>query len=139
MTIIACCPGEKESFWIACTKEEAEKWFVPLLDEMGMNFYVNARRFVEDRLRVPENGYEEMIKETMLVNELAYAYFCITRDLSDCYSDVPHHPFHQLWNAYSPFCLCDHVTINTLDELKDVVLTWHGKPLSEDDESIIHF
>lgn len=113
MTIIACCPGKPESFWIACTQEEAEKWFVPLLDERGMEQYEYARRLIEDHLRDPENHYEEMIKETMLVNELAYAYFCVARDLSDCYSNVPHHPFHHLWNAYSPFCLCDHVTVNT--------------------------
>ena len=75
--------------------------------------------------------YERMIKETMEVNEVAYAYFNVSRDLSVCYSDVAHHPFHQLWNGYSPFRKCDHIVIDSLEELKNLVMTYQGKPYEE--------
>ena len=78
--------------------------------------------------------YNSMIKETMEVNEVAYTYFCVSRDLSDCYADVAHHPSHQLWNEYSPFRRCDHVEINSPDELKDIVMTYKGKPIEPTDE-----
>ena len=64
----------------------------------------------------------------MKVDEIAYAYFNVSRDLSVCYADVAHHPFHQLWNGYSPFCLCDQVEISSPDELKELVMTYQGKP-----------
>ena len=64
-------------------------------------------------------------------NALAYAYFNVSRDLSVCYSDVAHHPFNHLWNAYNPFRRCDHVEIQSPDELKDIVMTWDGKTFDE--------
>ncbi len=70
----------------------------------------------------------------MEVDDVAYAYFCVSRDLSRCYADVAHHPFHQLWNAYSPFRRCDHVEINSPDELKNIEMTYKGKPIEPTDE-----
>jgi hypothetical protein len=126
-------PGKVDSFWIACSKEEAEKWFIPLLDENGLRWLQNWFNDCERRMRDKDQrqGYEQMIKETMHVNELAYAYFCVARDLSKCYANVAHHPFHQLWNGYSPFLRCDQVDINSPDELKDIVMTLDGRPISE--------
>ena len=138
MTIISYIPSSKlDSFWIACSKEEAEKWFVPLLDEKGLKQYKDVLRMnAERKEHTPDNGaeYNDIIKEAMEVNEVAYAYFCVSRDLSDCYADVAHHPFHQLWNGYSPFHRCDHVEINTLDQLKDIVMTYKGEPIKLVDE-----
>ena len=138
MTIISYIPSPQlDKFWIACSKEEAEKWFVPLLDENGLRQYENVIRMnAERREHSPERDakYNEMIKEAMEVDEVAYAYFCVSRDLSECYADVAHHPFHQLWNAYSPFRRCDHVEINSPDELKDIVMTYKGKPIDPSDE-----
>lgn len=54
------------------------------------------------------------------------------------YSDVAHHPFHQLWNGYSPLYLCDHIVINTPDELETIQPTYKGESfeqiLKEEDE-----
>lgn len=137
MTIIAYAPSPVlDQFWIACSKEEAERWFVPLLDERELNQYHDVLRMNAERREYnPEQyvKYCEMIKETMEVNEVAYAYFCVSRDLSECYADVAHHPFHQLWNGYSPFCRCDHVEIDSPDQLKDIVMTLDGKPFEISD------
>jgi len=129
MTIISYRPYD-DQFWIACTQEEAEKWFVPLLDEQRLRQYLDVLKMNEERKRGKPDWdaeYNQMIKETMKVDEVAYAYFNVSRDLSVCYSDVAHHPFHQLWNGYSPFEYCDHVDIKTPDELKHVRMTRDGK------------
>ena len=107
MMIISYRPFDDQS-WIACSKEEAEKWFVPLLNEERLKHYHDVLRMNLDRKRQdPENAvaYEKMVKEAMGVDEVAYAYFNVSRDLSECYSDVSHHPFHQLWDGYSPFLI----------------------------------
>lgn len=129
MKIISYRP-EDDQFWIACNKEEAEKWFIPLLDEQGLKGLNDWFRFYEDRKRGPDRGeeYESNVKGVMGVDEIAYAYFNVSRDLSVCYAGVAHHPFHQLWNGYSPFCPCDHVEINSPADLKDIVMTRDGKP-----------
>ena len=41
-------------------------------------------------------------------------------ELKVCYYDVPHHPFHHLWNAYSPFAKCDIIEISDISELETV-------------------
>ena len=133
ISYIPATPDKQDSFWIACTKEEAEKWFIPHLDNRGQRGLQNWFRLWEQRKSQPDHGqeYVQMIKDTMQVDELAYAYFCVARDLSECYAEVAHHPFHQLWNGYSPFWRCDHVDINTPDDLKDIVMTLDGRPISE--------
>lgn len=133
LSYIPAASGKPDSFWIACSKDEADKWFIPLLDDGGLLELKNWLRQCEDRMRQPDRGkeYEQMIRDAMQVDGLAYAYFCVARDLSECYAEVAHHPFHQLWNGYSPFWRCDHVTINTLDDLKDIVMTLDGKPIAE--------
>ena len=133
MEVISCRPGQGQ-FWVACNKEEAEKWFVPLLDKSHLKQFndvlmMNEERKIGDAEYALE--YERMIKETMEVNEVAYAYFNVSLDISICYSDVAHHPFHQLWNGYSPFRKCDHIVIDSLEELKNLVMTYQGKPYEE--------
>lgn len=133
MKIISYRPDD-DQFWIACSKEEAEKWFVPLLDDQKLNQYQEVLNENEHRKGHPEVAakYEDMVKEALQVNEVAYAYFNVSRDLTVCYSDVAHHPFHQLWNGYSPFCLCDHIEINSPDQLKNIVMTYEGEPFKKE-------
>ena len=134
MTILSYRPSD-DQFWIACTKEEAEKWFVSLLDESGLKQYHDVLRMnIERKEHNPKWAieYDNMIKDTMEVNEVAYAYFNVSRDLSVCYSDVAHHPFHQLWNGYSPFRRCDHVAINSPKDLKDIAMTYKGRIIKND-------
>lgn len=50
----------------------------------------------------------------------------LSRDLKGCYYDVPHHPFHPLWNAYSPFARCEIIEISDPSELETV------KPIVKD-------
>ena len=134
MKIISYRPTD-DQFWIACNKEEAEKWFIPLLDENGLRQLNDWFHLYEICKGGPDQGqeYESIVKEMMGVDEIAYAYFNVSRDLSVCYADVAHHPFHQLWNGYSPFCPCDHVEINSPTDLKDIVMTQDGKPFEKND------
>ena len=134
MKIISYRPSD-DQFWIACNKQEAEKWFIPLLDENGLRQLNDWFHLYEIRKGGADHGqeYESLVKEMMGVDEIAYAYFNVSRDLSVCYADVAHHPFHQLWNGYSPFCPCDHVEINSPADLKGIVMTQDGKPFEKVD------
>ena len=122
MKIISYRPAD-DQFWIGCTKEEAEKFFIPLLNEDSKNGLSEFLRHCE----MYDDEYREMVCETMGIEELSYMYFNVSRDLKICYYDVPHHPFHQLWNAYSPFVKCDFIEISHTSELKNVVPTFNGK------------
>ena len=121
MTILAYRPDD-DQFWLSCNKEEAERWFIPRLDEKGMKSLNGWFELYASRKRQEDHGkeYEDMVKEMMCVDEIAYAYFNVSRDLSVCYAEMAHHPFHQLWNGYSPFCPCEHVEIKSPDELRFV-------------------
>ena len=50
----------------------------------------------------------------------------LSRDWKVCYYDVPHHPFHPLWNAYSLFARCEIIEISDSSELEIV------KPIVKD-------
>ena len=123
MTILAYRPRD-DQFWIACSKEEAERWFIPRLDKRGMELLNNWFHLYAEH----SQDYEEMVKEMMGVDEIAYAYFNVSRDLAVCYADVAHHPFHQLWNGYSPFCPCDHIEISSPDELRFIKPNYQERP-----------
>ena len=68
MLIISYRPSD-DQFWIACSKEEYEKWFVPLLNEERLQYYHDVLRMNLDRKRQdPENAaaYEKMVKPIIL-------------------------------------------------------------------------
>ena len=123
MEIISYRPND-DQFWIGCSKEEAERYFVPLLKGKDLEYY---KSMIVRQKYTPD--YVSMVKSCMEIEELSYAYFNVSRNLDLCYYDVPHHPFHQLWNAYSLFRRCKHVVINSLEELKDIEIAL----LQEDD------
>lgn len=124
MKIIAYRP-EKDLFWIGCTKEEAEKFFIPLIGKEQEVFWPNFLARMQEGY---PDGYKKMVCEVMDIDEMSYIYFGVSRDLKICYFAVPHHPFHQLWNGYSAFARCDAVEIEDLSELKDVEPTYKGVP-----------
>ena len=115
MLIISYRPRD-DQFWIGCTMAEAEKYFFPLLNEQQKE---GLTGFLE-QLKEYTPKYKEMVCETMGIDMLSDIYFNVSRDLKVCYYDVPHHPFHQLWNAYSPFARCEFIEISDPAELKTV-------------------
>lgn len=131
MKIVSYRPND-DQFWIGCTKDEAEKFFVPLLDEQRKaflpEFFTRMQDYCSDR-------YKELVCKTMGVDEMSFIYFNVSRDLKECYYSVPHHPFHNLWNGHGPFVRCDTVEIKDLSELKDIKPTYKGVLLSSLSES----
>lgn len=115
MLIISYRPGD-DQFWIGCTMAEAERYFFPQLSNEQKG---DLPRFLEQMKRYTPK-YRKMVCETMGIDKLSDIYFNVSRDLKVCYYDVPHHPFHHLWNAYSPFAKCDIIEISDISELKTV-------------------
>lgn len=46
--------------------------------------------------------------------------FLVTRDLNRIEPHPPHYPFHQLWNAYSPFRQVPEQSVATLEDLRAI-------------------
>lgn len=127
MKIISYRPRD-DQFWIDCTMEEAEQFFIPLLEDWRKDRLPNYFREYEEQFSSP--AYQKIVCETMEIKEMSYIYFNVSRDLKICYYDVPHHPFHQLWNAYSPFRKCDIIEISHPSELKAIRPTYKGEELT---------
>ncbi|MEE1277115.1 MAG: hypothetical protein UHC59_08995 [Fibrobacteraceae bacterium] len=95
---------------------------VPLLNEQQKE---GLSGFLE-QLKEYTLEYKEMVCETMGIDKLSDIYFNVSRDLKVCYYDVPYHPFHPLWNAYSLFARCEIIEISDPSELETV------KPIVKD-------
>ncbi len=122
MEIIACRPKD-DQFWIGCSKEEAQSIFLPKLSEKEKDTYFKILEINKSR---PESYWEMVMKNTES-NEIHYAYFNVSRDLIICFPEQPHFPFANMWDAYSPFRKIDHKTISSLNELRDLIMTYQGK------------
>lgn len=120
---------EEDQFWIACSKDEAERWFIPRLSDENLNNFKNLK---EGRGHWNEENMSicmDMMK-LLGVEELDYAYFNVSRDLSVCYSSDPYYPVSPWWNGLSPFVVVDLAVIQSPDELAGFVPTSGGKAVS---------
>ncbi len=122
MRVIACRPKDNQ-FWIGCSEEEAKSIFLPKLSPRNKKLYFEI---IENTKRMTQE-YWDMVMEVLETEEKFYAYFNVSRDLSICFPQKPHFPFANMWNAYSPFRKIDQITINSLDELKSLKMTYNGK------------
>ena len=135
MKIIAYRP-EKDLFWIGCTRDEAEKFFIPLISKEQEKDLPSFLSRIQEGY---SDSYKKMVCEVMGIDEMSFIYFGVSRDLKFCYFSVPHHPFHQLWNGFSEFAKCDAVEIKDLSELKDVKPTYKGVPFDSLPENQIRW
>ncbi len=129
MKVIACRPRD-DQFWIGCNEDEAINVFLPLLSKDAILSY---NRIVHQKRELGEE-YWRAVKNATGMNEIFHAYFNVSRDTKICFPEVPHFPFANLWDAYSPFRKIDIKTISSLEELKDLKMTYKGKEYNLDKE-----
>ncbi|GAB4287455.1 MAG: hypothetical protein Kow0068_13210 [Marinilabiliales bacterium] len=122
MKVIACRPKDNQ-FWIGCSEEEAKTIFLPLLSESEKENY----KIIAEDIKHKSEAYWNAVKEILNTEEKYHAYFNVSRDLSICYPERPHFPFANMWDGYSPFRKIDQKTIYSLDELKELKMTYQGK------------
>jgi len=121
MKVLACRPGD-DQFWIGCNLEEAMNIFLPLLSQEAILHY---KRIVTGQAN-HDAEYRKAVMDATDADEVFHAYFNVSRDASICFPQVPHFPFANLWNGYSPFRKIDTKTIHSLDELKNLKMTYKG-------------
>lgn len=121
MKVLACRPRD-DQFWIGCNEEEAINIFLPLLSKEAI---LNYNRIAHSKEKYDKEYWKAVMNATD-TNEIFHAYFNISRDTKICYPEVPHFPFANMWDAYSPFKKIDTKTINSLDELKNLKMIYKG-------------
>lgn len=121
MKVLACRPGD-DQFWIGCDLEEANNIFLPHLSKEAVE---NYERMV-NQIGNHSKEYWNAVMDATETDEIFHAYFNVSRDASICFPQVPHFPFANLWNGYSPFRKIDTKTIHSLDELKNLKMTYKG-------------
>ncbi len=126
MKVIACRPAD-DQFWIGCNKEEALNIFLPKLSPEEKESFFQIIEEMKRKEKKEYDSYWEAIKEATDTEEIYYAYFNVSRDLSICFPQYPHYPISNMWNAYNPFRKIDHTTIKSLEELKDLKMTYEGE------------
>lgn len=98
-----------DAFWVEATEDEAGACIFPLMQPQQI---AESRQLAEKWSRLAER----------LGNPARPYCFLVARDLSSIVPFHPHYPFHQLWNAYSPFKSMPEMTITDLTELHGIVL-----------------
>ena len=96
-----------DAFWVEATLEEAgESVFPYLSDEEEERSRLYARQFlhIAERIAKPPRP----------------CCFLVAEDLSTVDPHPVHYPFHQLWNAYSPFRSLEPQEIHSLNQLPTV-------------------
>ena len=105
-----------DAFWVEATEQEARSAVFPLL---------KPEQVAESR-KVAEQYHHAAVDPAR-----PFCYL-VARDLSSIDPFHPHYPFHQLWNAYSPFESMSEITVSTLDALLAVVLPSLATEIAED-------
>jgi hypothetical protein len=96
-----------DCFWVEATHEEAIESVFPLLSR-------------ELELESEELAFEcEDLAKTISQPPRSFC-FLVARDLSSIDPFEVHYPFHQLWNAHSPFRSLADRTITSLHELAGI-------------------
>ena len=98
-----------DAFWVEATSQQAAQHIFPLLDP---DTVLQSEAFV---------ATDDYRTEIPLSTPHPYC-FLVSRDLSHVRPYPLRYPYHQLWNAYSPFEHMDEVHIQGLEELTGFVL-----------------
>lgn len=93
-----------DALWVEATEGEAESDIFPRLSEADIS---KSREFAEKTGHVATRP------------DLTFC-FLVAKDLSFIYPFHVHYPFHQLWNAYSPFQTMPEINVKNLDELSQI-------------------
>ena len=96
-----------DAFWVEATHDEAIQAVFPLLTPTKRS---QSERFAAD--------YPQLAQQ--IAQPPRPFCFLVARDLSSIDPFHVHYPFHQLWNAYSPFRAIAERSIDSLDQLADL-------------------
>lgn len=99
------CHGD--ALWVEATASEAESQIFPHLPEETIS---------ESRILSEKTGH---LAARFSRPDLTFC-FVVSKDLSFIRPFHVHYPFHQLWNAYSPFRNMPDINVKTLDELSEI-------------------
>jgi hypothetical protein len=95
------------AFWVEATPAEAEAAVFP---HLSADAVAESWRLAEQCGHLAES----------LGSPARPFCFLVARGLGSIVPHVVHYPFHQLWNAYSPFRPMAERHIDELEELKDI-------------------
>ena len=98
---------KERGYWLECTKEEAQLQVFPRLDQCAM-----------DESHKVANQYEDQLLESFGLDTRLRYCFLISNDLKSIEPFSPMYPYHPMWNAYSPFEMCEKLEISSIDEIK---------------------
>jgi hypothetical protein len=105
-----------DSFWVEATLCDAETEIFPLLK----NELISQSKDLSQKFKV-------------LADNMGYTYqpycFLVARNLDSIDPFPVHYPFHQMWNAYSPFETIPEIVISNLKEIRDIDLPLRRLPL----------
>ncbi len=111
-----------DSFWVEATENQAEAKVFPLLSEdrikASRQFAIQMNHIVEDLTQRTGQSHHSHC-------------FLISRHLESIEPFPVHYPFHQMWNAYSPFVLVEDVKIENLEMLAR--LEWRERAPQDDE------
>ncbi len=106
-----------DALWVEATAAEAGSAIFPRL---------SSEQIIQSRKVAGRTGH---LARMTGKPDLTFC-FLVANDLSSIHPHEVHYPFHQLWNAYSPFRDMPERTIRSLDELRDIALP----TVSEDED-----
>jgi len=95
-------PEPVDAFWVECAPHEAAMLVEPRMSSVD--------RMSIEKVKTHYGWPHHFEGESRCC-------FLVARDLSFIHAFHAHYPFHQLWNAYSPFRDVPEKTIGTLDSL----------------------
>jgi len=115
---------DEDKIWLGCSFNEAEYHFLPKMDSNRILDYLHFKK------RRNEEGISESLMNTARecygLNEIPDVFFCVSRDLKECFSYEILYPYSGMWNGYCPFCECDHIWIENPEQLKRLCVTHDG-------------
>jgi len=95
------------AFWVEATQAEAEAAIFP---HLSADVIAESRRLAKECAGIAKH----------LGDPPRPFCFLVARDLGHINPYVVHYPFHQLWNAYSPFREMPEQHIAGLEELREL-------------------
>ena len=98
-----------DAFWVEATREEAVNEVFPKLQPAEIK---ESQTFADQFIHLAEE----------LGRSARPFCFLVARDLSTIDPFHANYPFHQMWNAYSPFEEIEAVIIQSLEEVRILVL-----------------
>lgn len=112
MIILSYDPTD-DKFFIGLSFEEFNK----IIKDYNIKYcHCNYQNDVEHfNYQLQNKEYVKMIKQVYGIDEMPYVCIITDRTKVQIETTVHHHPFHQLWNGYSPWRKIQPLLINELD------------------------